>query len=94
MKFILIVLCFLTAGCASSGLNGFCGRVSGTGLTVPYVGGKADGNVYVCHVGCTGFTCPKPDIDAFTAVMSKYMEGQGDKITTSMPGTVTFTPNK
>src|ERR1017187_4416472 len=36
-------------GCASAGMNSSCGRIVGNQVTIPYVGGKADGNVFACH---------------------------------------------
>ena len=50
MRILLIIGFIALTGCASSGANGFCGRISGQGLTVPYVGGKAYVDGYNCHV--------------------------------------------
>jgi hypothetical protein len=77
-------------------MNGFCGRITGQEMTVPYIGGKANADGYVCHVGCAGMNCPKPDYTALTDVMESYakMNTTDGKITVTGPGTVSFTPSK
>jgi hypothetical protein len=94
----LVFLCFglvFSMGCASSGANGFCGRISGQGLTVPYVGGKANVDGFNCHVGCVG-KCTPDVYDALTAQMEAYVDSQttNGKIMTTSPGIITFTPSK
>ena len=95
MKY-LILLCCLFTGCASAGMNGFCGRITGSELTVPYIGGKTNADGYICHVGCVGMNCPKPDYDAITSIMTSYLKAQttDGKLTVTGPGTVSFTPTK
>jgi len=92
----LLLSLLLLSGCSSAGMNGLCGRITGTELTVPYVGGKANVDGYVCHVGCMGLTCGKPDYTVLESVMNHYADSQttSGKITTIGPGTVTFTPSK
>jgi hypothetical protein len=92
--FICLGLAF-TIGCASSGANGFCGRVSGQGLTVPYIGGKANVDGFNCHVGCVG-KCT-PDVYAtLNAQMKAYADANttNGQLMTTGPGIVTFTPTK
>ena len=83
-------------GCASAGMNGICGRITGQEITIPYVGGKANVDGYICHVGCVGLNCGKPDYATLESVMNHYadMQSTSGKITTIGPGTVTFTPSK
>lgn len=95
MRNYLILCIFLLSGCASSGSNGFCGRVTGMELTVPYIGGKANIDGYACHVGCVG-TCTADNYTALSTVMKDYANSQttNGKIMTTGPGTVVFTPSK
>lgn len=92
----LLLSLLLLSGCASAGMNGLCGRITGTELTVPYVGGKANVDGYACHVGCVGLNCPKPDYDAITSIMTSYLKEQttDGKLTVTGPGTVQFVPTK
>ena len=92
----IIALCCILSGCASVGMNGICGRISGTELTVPYVGGKANVDGYICHVGCVGINCAKPDYAVLESVMNHYADSQTTlgKLTTTGPGTISFTPSK
>ena len=96
MRILLIGLCLLMTGCASAGMNGICGRITGQEITIPYVGGKANVDGYICHVGCVGLNCGKPDYATLESVMNHYadMQSTSGKITTIGPGTVTFTPSK
>ena len=95
MRYLLLCVVLLSSGCASSGANGFCGRISGQGLTVPYVGGKANVDGFNCHIGCVG-KCPAEIYTALSAQMKSYADAQttSSQITTTTPGTVTFTPSK
>lgn len=97
MRHIIFII-FLAAlsGCASAGLNGMCGRITGQDLTVPYVAGKANVDGYVCHVGCLGLNCQKPDYAVLESVMNSYanMQTTSGKIMTTGPGTVQFIPTK
>jgi len=94
MKYLIPFLLLFT-GCASSGANGFCGRVTGEGLTVPYIGGKANVDGFNCHVGCVG-KCTPDVYEALSSQMKSYVDAQNTngKIMTTVPGTVTFTPSK
>lgn len=93
---ILSLLLIPLAGCASSGMNGICGRITGTEMTIPYAGGKANVDGYVCHIGCVGVNCGKPDYAMLESVMNHYVDMQTTlgKLTTTGPGTITFTPSK
>lgn len=95
MKNYLFLSVLLLTGCASSGANGFCGRITGEGLTIPYIGGKANVDGFNCHVGCVG-KCTPDVYAALTAQMKSYADSQttNGKIMTTEPGTVTFTPTK
>lgn len=91
---LLILSIAFFSGCASVGMNASCGHVTGNEITIPYVGGKAEGNAYACHMGCVGFNCPKPDYIALQTLTSKYIEDSGSAITTTLPMTVTLTSAK
>lgn len=95
-KMYLILSISLLSGCASAGMNGMCGRITGQELSVPYVGGKANVDGFVCHVGCVGFKCANPDYTVMESVMNHYADAMSTsgKIMTQGPGTVTFTPIK
>lgn len=95
-KLILIPFLFLFVGCASSGVNGLCGRVTGTEVSIPYVGGKANVDGYACHVGCVGMSCSKPDYGVLESVMNHYADTQSTlgKLSVPGPGTITYTPAK
>lgn len=93
MRYLLLCVVLLS-GCASAGMNSMCGHVQGNQVTIPYVGGKADGDVIACHIGCFGMNCPKPDYDAITAITTAYAQQQNGKMTVPGPGTITYTPSK
>ena len=95
MRYLLLCVVLLS-GCASAGMNGICGRITGTELTVPYVGGKANVDGYVCHVGCVGLHCGVPDYSVLESVMNHYADSQSTsgKLFVSGPGSVSFTPSK
>lgn len=90
MIFIL-VLPFLT-GCNT--LKTGCGHVTGTEVTIPYVGGKASGNAYGCYMGCLGFNCPKPSTSDMATIMTNYIKeaSKDNTIKTVDGGTITYTP--
>lgn len=94
-KILMPLLLLSLSGCASAGSNGFCGRVTGMELTVPYIGGKANVDGYACHVGCIG-KCTSDNYVTLAQVMKDYSDSQttNGKIMTTSPGTVTFTPSK
>ena len=91
---IFIVFMAFLGGCASYGLNTACIHGSNSKATIPYGGGEGNGDVIFCHSGCIGFNCGKPDMEAFANEISAYIKAQeiGNKITTTGPGTITFTP--
>lgn len=90
-----IGLSFMTGCSFFSSANGFCGRITGEGMTVPYIGGKANLDGFNCHVGCIG-KCPSDIYAALAAQMKSYADSQttNGKIMTMGPGTVTFIPSK
>lgn len=94
MRTLLIPFLLLFIGCASSGMNSTCAHISGAEMTVPYIGGKGNADVYACHMGCVGTKCPVPDYALLQTLTSDYLKNTGGKITTSGPGTITFTPSK
>lgn len=93
---IFIIGLVILSGCASVGMKSGCGHVTGNGITVPYVGGKADGNAYGCYMTCIGSKCPIPDYNSLQKLTSDYLTiaGSDSKIATSGPGTIVFTPSK
>ena len=93
MRFLsLLILILLFSGCASSGMNSECAHINGAEMTVPYIGGKGNADVYACHMGCVGVKCPEPDYTSLAKLTSDYLKTTGEKITTTGPGTITFTP--
>jgi len=94
MRYLLLCVVLLS-GCASSGANGLCGRITGQGLTGPYVGGKFNLDGFNCHMGCVG-KCPPELYTALATQMKSYSDSMttNGKIMTTGPGTVTFTPSK
>jgi hypothetical protein len=93
MKYLLLSV-LLFSGCASYGLNAACVHGSNSKATIPYGGGEGNGDILFCHLGCVGMNCGKPDMEAFAQEMSQYIKSQeaGNKISTTGPGTITFTP--
>ena len=96
MKYLSILLCCVLVGCASAGMNGMCGRITTQESTLPYIGGKGNVDGYACHMGCVGLSCGKPDLGMLMSVMNHYADMQTTlgKLTTTGPGTITFTPTK
>lgn len=94
MNRLLLPILFIFTGCASSGMLATCAHVSGSEMTVPYIGGKGSADAYVCHINCIGKKCPVPDYNAITQLTMEYLKNTGGKLTTSGPGTITFTPSK
>jgi hypothetical protein len=91
---LILVIGFIVSGCASVGMNSMCGHVQGNEVTIPYVGGKADGDVIACHIGCFGMNCPKPDYAALATITAAYSQQQNGKMSIPGPGTLTYTPSK
>jgi hypothetical protein len=92
-RLLLLSLLFL-GGCASAGMNSMCGHIQGNQVTIPYVGGRADGDVVACHMGCFGIGCPKPNYDDLKAITEAYTQQQNEKMSVPGPGTITYTPSK
>lgn len=94
MKNLLWILFLVPlTGCASGGMNSTCAHISGAEMTVPYIGGKGNADVYACHMGCVGSKCPPPDYAALKELTTTYLNSTGGKIATSGPGVITFTPS-
>lgn len=91
-KFLLLLLVLSITGCASSGMNAICASVSGQEMTVPYIGGKGNADIKMCHMGCVGMKCPLPDYSVLQSLTTAYLQTTGNKMSTSGPGTITFTP--
>lgn len=89
---LLIITSLVLGGCASGGMNSECAHISGAEMTVPYIGGKGNADIYACHMGCIGVKCPQPDYALLQTLTSDYLKTAGSKIQTSGPGTITFTP--
>lgn len=97
MKNIMLVLgVLLISGCASAVLKSGCGHINGTHVTIPYVGGTADGNAYGCYMACAGMHCTAPDYTALATVTAEYIKdaSKDNQITTSGPVVITATPVK
>ena len=92
MKNYLILCVLLLTGCASAGMNSMCGHINGTGVTIPYVGGRADGQAVYCHVGCFGMNCPKANYADLTQMTSDYIKSTNG-LTLTVPATVTVKPS-
>lgn len=94
MRKLLLLSVMLLSGCASAGLNSDCAHVNGKGAYGPV--SQANADVYLCHMGCFGMSCPKPDYQAIDQLTSDYLKSvqTEGKITTTGPGIITFTPSK
>lgn len=93
-KSAVLLLCFgliLFSGCASTGL--VCGRLTGNQVTIPYVGGKADGDAVICRATCVGNNCSLPSTTQLANIMEGYMQTQHNQLTIPGAGTITFTPS-
>ena len=93
MRILLVIGLLALTGCASSGMNSTCAHIEGSEMTVPYIGGKGNADVYACHMGCIG-NCPKPDYVSLQTLTSDYLKNSGGKLETTGPGVITFTPTK
>lgn len=93
MRLLIISSLIVLSGCASGGMKAGCGHVDGNEVTIPYVGGKANGNAYGCYMGCVG-KCPMPDYTAMQTLLSQYIKETSNNITTTVPMTVTLSPSK
>jgi hypothetical protein len=94
MRALILFSILSISGCASSSLNSSCAHVNAGEMTVPYIGGKGNADVYACHMGCVGSKCPIPDYASLQTLTSDYLKSTGNKITTSGPGTIEFVPSK
>jgi uncharacterized protein YceK len=89
MKNILVLLSvLLLSGCASAGMNVSCGHIIGSGT---YATAQGNGAGTLCHAGCVGFNCPKPDYAALINLTSAYIQSSS-AVTTTVPITVAVVP--
>ncbi len=91
---ILIGIVGILSGCSTAVLKTGCGHLTGAEVTIPYVGGKANGNAYGCYMGCIGFNCPKPSTSDMSAIMSVYIANasRDNTIKTNDGGVITYIP--
>lgn len=91
---IFITVLIFLAGCSTAILKTGCGHLTGAEVTIPYVGGKANGNAYGCYMGCVGFNCPKPSTADMATIMSAYVANapKDNTIKTNDGGIVTYVP--
>ena len=84
----------MLSGCASAVLKSGCGHINGAEVTIPYVGGKANGNAYGCYMGCLGMGCKAPDYTALATITTEYIKdaSKDNAMTVSGPGTIIYTP--
>ena len=89
---VLCALCLAASGCVT--IKSGCGHMNGAEVTIPYVGGKANGNAIGCYMGCLGISCKPADYTVLQKLTSDYITNQvsDGKMAVSGPGTVTYTP--
>ena len=89
----LLIGLVLTTGCASAVYKSGCGHLTGNEVSIPYVGGKATGNVYGCYVAYFG-PSKSPDFTPLQKITSDYLlvAGKDNTMKTIDGGTVTYTP--
>lgn len=92
MRNLILISLVIFSGCASSTLNSVCAHVNGNEMTVPYIGGKGNADIFMCRMTCFGSKCPVPDYAALQIMTSDYLKTSRDKISTVGPGTITFIP--
>lgn len=95
----VILMCLglmFSAGCASAVLKSGCGHLTGNEVSIPYAGGKANGNAYGCYMSCIGSNCKAPDYATLQTLTSDYIKyaAEDNKITTTGPSIITVTPTK
>lgn len=95
---ILIPLLILLSGCASAVLKSGCGHINGSHVTIPYVGGSADGNAFGCYMVYGAMSGKGPDANVLSTNLStitaEYIKdaSKDNQITTSGPVVITATP--
>lgn len=92
---LLVFFVVMLSGCASAIMKSGCGHINGAEVTVPYVGGKANGNAYGCYMGCVGMSCKAPNYSDLATVTTEYIKdaSKDNAITTSSAGTIQFIPS-
>lgn len=93
---VLLICCGLLFATGCNTIKSGCGHLTGSEVTIPYVGGKANGNAYGCYIGCFGLSCPKLTGDQLTTITTEYIKdaSKDNAMTISGPGTITYTPAK
>jgi hypothetical protein len=95
MKILLsAILALFLSGCASAVMRSGCGHITGAHVTIPYVGGDANGNAYGCSMGCLGMNCKAPDYTALATITTEYIKdaSKDNSITTTGASLITVTP--
>ena len=93
IKLLCLSILFFTgwasAGWASAGMNGGCMHIVANGTYAGSANGAMNG--CICHMGCIGFNCPKPDYTALAA-MEVACVNAANNVTATVPITVAVTP--
>lgn len=95
-RILLVIIAVSLSGCAQVMKSG-CGHINGTHVTIPYVGGSADGNAYGCYIGYVGGG-KGPDANTLATnlatITAEYIKdaSKDNQITTSGPVVITATP--
>ena len=87
-KVIPLLLLFPLIGCSSAGMNTSCGHIIANGS---YATATGSGAGFLCHQGCIGFNCPKPDYTVLATVSTAYINAN-NAVTTTVPITVAVVP--
>ena len=88
---LVLVTLLSFSGCAfnGAGMNASCGHMIANGS---YATATGNGAGFVCHEGCFGFNCPKPDYGTLTSLATNYVN-YANAVTTTVPLTVAVTTN-
>jgi len=91
---IVSLICLSLGGCASAVMKSGCGHLTGNEVTIPYVGGKANGNAYGCYMACVGSKCAAPDWNALATLNAAYLNNaaKDNTIKTMDGGTIIYNP--
>ena len=93
---VLLLSILLCSGCASAVMKSGCGHINGSHVTIPYVGGTADGNAYGCYMACAGQRCSSPSYADLATITAEYIKdaSKDNAMQTTSAGTIVFTPAK
>lgn len=96
MKKILLLGAIVLSLTGCNTLKIGCGHITGTEVTIPYAGGKANGNAYGCYSLSFNLWGSKPTPPDMTAITTEYIKdaSKDNTIAATGPGTITFTPSK